>query len=40
MLMGPGWNSTIESGSCVAGGSVAGLGNRTINLAFKPTAAG
>ena len=31
---------TIESGSCVAGGSVAGLGSCTINLLFKPTAAG
>jgi hypothetical protein len=31
---------TIQSGSCVAGGSVAGLGSCTINLAFRPTAAG
>jgi hypothetical protein len=31
---------TIESGSCVAGGSVAGLGDCTIHVAFKPTAAG
>jgi hypothetical protein len=31
---------TIQSGSCVAGGSVAGLGSCTINVAFKPTAAG
>ena len=30
----------IESSSCVAGGSVAGLASCTINLAFKPTAAG
>jgi len=31
---------TIQSSSCVAGGSVAGRGSCTINLAFKPTAAG
>jgi hypothetical protein len=31
---------TIQSGSCVAGGSVAGLGSCTINLAFKPATAG
>ena len=31
---------TIESGSCAGGGSVAGLGSCTINVAFKPTAAG
>ena len=31
---------TIESGSCAAGGSVAGLGSCTINLAFRPTAVG
>jgi uncharacterized repeat protein (TIGR01451 family) len=30
----------IQSSSCVAGGSVAGLGSCTINLAFKPAAAG
>jgi hypothetical protein len=30
----------IQSSTCVAGGSVAGLGNCTINLAFKPTSAG
>jgi hypothetical protein len=30
----------IQSSSCVAGGSVAGLGSCTIYLAFKPTAAG
>jgi hypothetical protein len=30
----------IQSTSCVAGGSVAGLGSCTINLGFKPTAAG
>ena len=30
----------IQSGSCVPGGSVAALGSCTINLAFKPTAAG
>ena len=31
---------TIQSGSCVAGGSVAGLGSCTITVAFKPAAAG
>ena len=31
---------TIVGSTCVAGGGVAGLGNCTINLAFKPTAAG
>ena len=30
----------IESSSCMAGGSVAGLASCTINVAFKPTAAG
>jgi hypothetical protein len=30
----------IQSSSCVAGGSVAALGSCTINVAFKPTAAG
>jgi hypothetical protein len=30
----------IQSGSCVAGGSVAGPGSCTINVAFKPTVAG
>ncbi len=31
---------TIQGATCLAGGSVAGLGSCTINLAFKPTAAG
>jgi hypothetical protein len=31
---------TIQGGSCVAGGSVAGLGSCTINLLFKPIAVG
>ncbi len=31
---------TIQSSSCVVGGSVAGLGSCTIDVAFKPTAAG
>ena len=31
---------TIQSSSCVAGGSVAGLASCTITVAFKPTAAG
>jgi hypothetical protein len=31
---------TIQSGSCVVGGSVARLGSCTINVAFKPTVAG
>jgi hypothetical protein len=35
-----GGDFAIVGSTCVAGGSVAGLGSCTINLAFKPTAAG